>query len=139
MPRKRKPPRKILVIDDDPIVATSIHRFLRQVLPASWSVAQETDPRVGLSLAVIDQDVALCFVDLVMPGLDGQTLIEEALKKRPSLRGCIVVCTGLPPDEEVERRLFVELGCLRLDKPFRLEDLERLVWKFIAESVPPKT
>lgn len=87
----------------------------------------------------MDEDVALCFVDLVMPNLRGEQLIEEALRKRPSLRGCIVVCSGLPPADETERRLFGELGCLRLDKPFLLEQLERLVWKFLAESTEPKT
>jgi CheY-like chemotaxis protein len=126
--------KKILVIDDDPVVAQSIHRFLRQVVPASWEVAHETDPKVGLLRAVTDQAIALCFVDLLMPALGGDQLIEMALRQRPDLRGRIAVCSGAMPNSDAEKRLFGELGCLRIDKPFTLEELERFVWRFIAEE-----
>lgn len=124
-------PRKVLVIDDEPIVAMSIHRFLRHALPSTWTVEEETDPRVGLSRVVLDYKIAFVFVDVLMPGLTGDALIEELLSRRPDLRGKIIVCTGALMEDAMAHRLFNELGCIRLDKPFRLESLEQVTWKLI--------
>lgn len=131
MPKRRK----ILVIDDDPAGAPAIHRFLRHVVPASWKVSHETDAKIGLLRAVTEPDIALVFVDMIMPAMSGDQLIEMAMRQRPDLRGRIVVCTGMPQEDAVRRRLVDELGCLWLDKPFRLETLEQLVWRFIGDQV----
>lgn len=127
---------KALVIDDDAVVAKTVHRLLRQVLPATWAVLHETDAKIALSSAVIDNDVWLVIVDLVMPKLGGEELIEVALARRPSLRGRIIVCSGWWYEVDQARRLFHTLGCERLDKPFRLEQLEQLVWKILTERPP---
>lgn len=127
---------KALVIDDDPVVAKTIHRMLRIVIPHDWTVLHETDARVALSVTIIDQDVGLVIVDLLMPGLDGEQLIGIALDKRPSLRGKIVVCSGAWYTLEQTRRLFSELGCERLDKPFRLEELEQVAFRVIMGQPP---
>lgn len=128
--------KKALVIDDSPDVAAAMHRLVRQVLPRDgWAVQHVTDPKLGLSIAVLDQGLRIVFVDSVMPILNGDDLIEQALRRRPGLRGRIVVCSGLWFEEHRERRLFRELGCLRLDKPFRLEQLEQVVYQVL--SVPP--
>lgn len=126
--------RKVLVIDDDDVVARAIHRFLRQIVPKGWAVEHETGAALGLSRLVVDRDIQLVFVDSLMPEMHGDDLVEEALRKRPSMKGRIVVCSGAWYTDQRIARLFTTLGCQRLDKPFRLEELERIV--NAAEGLP---
>lgn len=130
--------RKALVIDDEAIVATTLHRVLREVLPGNWLVEHETNAALGLSRLVVDKAVTFAIVDFLMPGTRGDVLVEEVIRRRPELRGRIVICTGLPLDEATEQKLFMELGCLRLDKPVQIERMEQVAWQVI-ESLPPET
>ena len=125
---------KALVVDDSPEVARVIHRMLVQVLArhGKWEVRYTTDPQQGLKAIAWDEHIRMVFVDSVMPLLNGDDLIEAALAQRPDLRGRIVVCSGLWFEEHREKRLFEELGCERLDKPFRLEALAEVVGRVAA-------
>lgn len=130
---------KVLVIDDEESFTGSMHRLLRMVLPNEWSVEIEHAPSTGLSRVVLDKLIRICFVDFLMSdpegvGMDGDELIEHALKLRPEMRGRIIVCSGWYFDGRMEQRLFGELGCLRLDKPPEFEKLQKIVWSLIYSA-----
>ena len=127
--------RIVLIIDDEPVVAKAIHRLLREVLPRSWEVAQETNATIGLSRAVLEEDVEIAIVDLLMPGMKGDTLVEQVIRQRPEMRGRIILCTGAVISDALAVRLFDDLGCLRLDKPFLLETLEALIWNLVESPL----
>lgn len=130
--------RIVLVIDDEPVVARAIHRLLREVLPTAWEVAQETDANIGLSRAVLEEDVEIAIVDLLMPGMKGDALVEQVIRQRPEMRGRIILCTGAVISDALSVRLFDDLGCLRLDKPFLLETLETLIYGLVSHPLPRK-
>jgi CheY-like chemotaxis protein len=123
----------LLVIDDDPVVVRSLHRFVRDSLPDGWEVWEETDPLQGLVRATSHR-VEIVFVDLVMPTMKGEELVARLLVDRPEMRGSIVVCSGMPLNQAEEHHLFFELGCRELRKPFTLEQLDQLLWELIEEQ-----
>lgn len=120
----------LLVIDDDPVVVRSIHRFVRVSLPEDWEVWEETDAERGLARA-LSHRVKILFVDLVMPNMPGEELVARLLVDRPEMRGHVVVCSGMPLNQTEEQHLFTELGCRELRKPFLLEELDQLLWELI--------
>jgi DNA-binding response OmpR family regulator len=66
-------PLKILVVDDDPVVATALGRILRKHEPTV-----ETDPEMAYRRLSGGEwfDVVVC--DTKMPGLDGRQLLAVA-------------------------------------------------------------
>jgi DNA-binding NtrC family response regulator len=76
--------------------------------------------RAGLRLLDSHADVALLFIDVVMPDMNGRKLADEALRRRPSLR--VIFTTGF------SRNTVIHNGVLDKDvnflvKPFTLEQL----------------
>jgi two-component system NtrC family sensor kinase len=113
--------RRILVLDDEMIMAHTLHRMLRR----SYAVSVETDgPR---ALALLEReafDLVIC--DLMMSPLSGKEVYERAIAKRPLLRDRFLLMTGGAYLPEVERFL-TTWPHLVLLKPFGVEDVERLV------------
>jgi CheY-like chemotaxis protein len=140
-PPKLQNPRAqvdLLIIDDEESSASSLHRVLRGMVPNDWTIEHTTDPIVGRSLLVLDPRVKVAFVDYRMDGLNGEAVIREALGARPELRGKIILCSGMILDHEQQRRMFGELGCLWLGKPFSLEELEHILWTALDKPKPPR-
>ena len=108
---------KILLVDDEEIIQTTIGMFLRQ---CGHHVDTEVD---GISaVEAIERgsyDVAL--VDVRIPGMDGLAVLDRAHELRPEL--AVVIITGhgdAHMAEDVKRRG----GAGFLLKPFRLRELE---------------
>jgi len=82
--------RKMLVIDDDPMVLSSCLRIFEA---ESFYVVTTTSPEEGLSL-VLDTyfDVILC--DWMMPGLDGMEVIARLEETSPG--SAVVMISGYP-------------------------------------------
>lgn len=81
---------RVLIIDDEPMVAGSLARLLRR----SHEVETRDDPAQALRLVLEDQawDVVLC--DVMMPGLDGAQLYQRAVAAHPALRDSFAFITG---------------------------------------------
>lgn len=123
-----------LVIDDNINWSKAVIWALKKICPPDWDIRATDSSRTGGYLLVMDPDLKLALVDYFMPVQLGDEIIEEALKVRGHLRGKIIVCSGIgtyPP--EVEEKLFVELGCRRLDKPIDFQELERVVLEVIGQ------
>ncbi len=127
---------RAIVVDDEELVASILHRLLREMLPKRWSVRHETRPEEALRSLSVDMKIRLAIIDLRMPQMSGVELITQVMAARPDLRGRIIVCAGAPPSHEDADKLFGPhgLGCLRLDKPPTFKDLEQMVWAAIEEA-----
>ena len=108
---------KILIVDDDPLVANSTVDML---LDLGHSVTEANSGERAVTLLESDQPLDLLLTDQAMPGMTGIELAEIARSKRPGLP--ILLVTGyadLPA---------CELAKLpRLAKPYQQADLQAAI------------
>ena len=81
-------PRKILVVDDEPLVTRSCRRILSR---AGYDVDTTARGREGVSRA-LSESFDLVVTDLKMPDLDGMELVGTLRRKRPDT--AVVIITG---------------------------------------------
>lgn len=72
----------ILIVDDDAAMASTLAEWLRQLgyHAQAATAASEAEQMVSRSL-----HLRLALLDLVMPGVDGMTLLERLKQRRPEL------------------------------------------------------
>jgi len=109
-------PRRVLVVDDDVLVCTGTVAMLEDL---GHTVIEANSGAQALALLESVGDIDLVITDQLMPNMTGLELIQRMRERRPELR--VILATGyaeLPSDA----------GALpRLPKPFRQEDLARMV------------
>jgi two-component system NtrC family sensor kinase len=119
----------ILVIDDEPGIASALAHLLRR---SGYSVDTAANGRVALDqLQERTYDLILC--DLRMPELDGPGFYRALEERYPQLQQCVVFLTGdtLSP----EAREFLETaGVARLNKPFRAAEVRWAVHQALQAS-----
>jgi PAS domain S-box-containing protein len=111
------PPRRVLVVDDDPLVAAGTAMMLEDL---GHSTLVATSAEDALRQLGRDAAVDLVLTDHAMPGLTGVELAERLREEWPQIP--VVLATGyaeLPSSETP--------GLPRLNKPYRQEELDRLV------------
>jgi DNA-binding NtrC family response regulator len=122
---------KILIVDDEPLLAETLQR----VLCDSHDITVMTNSRKALEMIPEGQfDVVLC--DLTMPGISGIDLYETLEKTHPGLEKRIVLMTGGAVSTRANR-FVTRLGNRVLEKPFALDHLLALVDRVVAETQPP--
>jgi two-component system, response regulator, stage 0 sporulation protein F len=85
------PPRKrILIVDDDPSIRYMLSRVL---LEEGYEALSAADGREGLKMAA-DREVDLVLLDLKMPGMNGQEVLQELALLRPGLP--VIIMTACP-------------------------------------------
>jgi NADH:ubiquinone oxidoreductase subunit E/CheY-like chemotaxis protein len=112
--------RKMLVIDDDPMVLSSCLRIFEA---EAFYVVTTTSPEEGLSL-VLDTyfDVILC--DWMMPGLDGMEVITRLEQTSPG--SAVVMISGYPSIERATEAM--KRGAMDyVAKPFTPDEIVRAV------------
>lgn len=120
------PPRRVLVIDDDPM----IRRLLQRVISGRGAqVFLAASGPEGLALAQAES-FDLIITDLMMPGMDGAAVLAQFRERYPGIP--VVILTG-----SGDYRPAVD--CLKngafdyLNKPLRLEQLQDLLDRAIQE------
>lgn len=106
----------VLFVDDE----TRILRFVTKELTAlGLHASGEADSRVALR-RILDENFDLVLIDLLMPGIDGVTLLRRTVEARPHQR--VIVLSAL---SDVQSRVrCLELGAADyLPKPFALAEL----------------
>ena len=118
------PPRfdgeHILVVDDDPSIRTT----LRQAL-AAVGLAVETAAGGEEALDYLTaHDADLVLLDLKMPGMDGQAVLEELGRRRPDVPVVIITAHG-GVESAVEA---MRAGAANfIEKPFAIDAIRRVV------------
>ena len=110
-----------MLIDDEPHLGVTLTAGLRD---QAEIVSVRTGVEAVRRLAAEDFDLILC--DLMMPDLTGMDVFEEAVRHRPDLRRRFVFMTGGAVTERAQKFL-EQVPDQRLDKPFRLEQVEALL------------
>jgi len=84
-------------------------------------------PNAAEALKIIDAgaEVELLFTDVIMPGaMNGRQLVDEALKRRPSLK---VLFTSGYTENAILHHGRLDEGVLLLAKPYRKPELARML------------
>jgi len=117
-----------MLIDDEP----EIVRFVRRGLEAEgYQVSQATDGASGL-LRALTEHADLLILDLLMPGVDGRTVLRSVLAHDPTRRILVLSAAA-----DIQTRL----GCLEggavdfLAKPFSMRELLVRVRLRLSEPV----
>ena len=125
---------RALLVEDDQTIADFVGRGLRE---AGFAVDHAADGETGLQLAgAVDHDVAI--VDLMLPKLDGLTLIKE-LRRRAVTTPVLILSARHTVDDRV---VGLEAGGDDyLTKPFAFTELLARVQALIrrATAVPAST
>ena len=120
--------KKVLVVDDDPVVAKSFDRVLA---PKGYAVITAASGAEALAkLAREDYDAV--YTDIRMPGMDGLRLAGRVKAKRPWLPVVIVTGYGSETNEAAAKEIGVA-GFLR--KPLSPEMIEESVSHLAAQPV----
>ena len=123
--------RKLLVVDDEPIVGQSCKRIFNQ---AGYQVEACTDSREGLNRVLEQDNYSLILVDMKMPGMDGLEFITELRKTHPDLPVMIITGYASVPSATAAMRLGASDY---LPKPFTPEEIIKAVERIFEEDDEP--
>ncbi|MCB9778980.1 MAG: response regulator [Alphaproteobacteria bacterium] len=112
----------VLVVDDDHLLCDTVSWMLsgRGLVVHTASSAEE-------ALRLMTQRGFDCVLaDLILPGMDGEALLAEVVRRWPEMQGCVVLTTGTSyvPDGELDL----------LAKPFTRAQLDEMVQGAIARK-----
>lgn len=124
-------PIRVLVVDDEPHLVW----VLRLNLEASgYRSFGAEDGRQGL-LAIREQRPHVVLLDIMMPEVDGWTVLEEIQRLPSEDRPCVVVVSARTGQQERERA--EALGATAyVAKPFDLDELLTLVAQVAPTGLP---
>ena len=119
---------KLLIIDDDAEILSSMYNFFRK---KKYDIVSASNGLDALKIFENDQEVFdLIITDLVMPNVGGVAIITIAKQKHPETP--VIAMTGWGEDPEIlasEARADVVLG-----KPFKLAELETIIKQLISKN-----
>ncbi len=114
-------PRKILVVDDQPMLAKAIRRML-----AGHDVTVVGSAQDALAKLEGGERYDVILSDLMMPGMSGMDLHAAIGKLAPEQVTRMVFMTGGAFTPEA-RAFFDEVGCPTLEKPFDRAGLRAVI------------
>ncbi|MEH3147035.1 MAG: response regulator [Methylobacterium frigidaeris] len=109
--------RTVLVVEDDPLVRRASADAVAEL---GYRTLTAADGAAALAAMEREEDIAILFTDMVMPGLDGIALAAEARRRQPDLK--VVYATGHPRDEGADGTAPAPEDVI-LRKPFTIEAL----------------
>jgi CheY-like chemotaxis protein len=117
--------RKVLVVDDDPVVARSFNRVLSEkgyLVITAENAAQALD-------RLREEEVDLVYTDIRMPGMDGLELAEKVKARRPWTP--VVIVTGYGTQANEQRAKAAGVSAF-LNKPLSPEMIEQSAAALLA-------
>jgi len=111
----------VLVVEDDSMVRRYVVTQIESLGYTTLEAANAADALKILDTAQID----LLFTDVIMPGtMNGRQLVEEALRRKPSLK---VLYTSGYTENAIVHHGRLDSGVLLLAKPYRKSELARML------------
>ena len=124
---------RVLVVDDEPRMA----RVLRRALAPEHDVIALTSAAEALAVVAAGEGFDLILCDLVMPGMDGMVFYERVRSIAPGLTEHFVIMTG--GAFTLRAKAFLNAVAVpRLDKPFALDELRRVVREHLGRRFLPE-
>jgi CheY-like chemotaxis protein len=122
----------ILVVDDDQDIRETLRLALED---EGYEVEEAEDGLVGLSLLRASQTPLVALVDLRMPQLTGDALLQrvdsnEQLRRRHAF---VLVTANRQLLSEEDLDLFQRMGTQIVEKPFELDTLLELVARVVDD------
>jgi CheY-like chemotaxis protein len=112
----------VLVVEDDALVRQYV---VAQVASLGYTTLEASNGTEALKIIDDGADVDLLFTDVIMPGaMNGRQLVDEALKRRPSLR---TLFTSGYTENAILHHGRLDEGVLLLAKPYRKPELARML------------
>jgi two-component system, chemotaxis family, chemotaxis protein CheY len=126
-------PNSFLVIDDSKLHHQMYKVVFRKGSLAGSTVYYATNGREGYALLAAHPELAMVFLDLNMPEMNGLELLEKrrAEKLHPQIPIVLVTTEGTAEDE-ARGRAAGAWDYLR--KPFQPADVERVVGRALAQA-----
>jgi|GEM_PF-3001222 len=128
-PRLARRVGRILVVDDNEIIAQNLSHLLQN---AGHDVVTASDGSEALE-TFATQRFDLVLTDLGLPSLNGFALSEEIRRQRPETPVILITGWGSQIDPQQARQHGVSEV---LVKPFRGEDVENLIQAFLGDPAP---
>jgi len=126
-PKQEARPGRILVVDDEPVVAAFVERTLAE---EGHEVSVCEDGQTAMALLRNAQfDLVLC--DVKLPDLSGAEIYRQMVARRPEMRPRFIFLTGDTLGAETAEFL-AGGGQLWLEKPMMPEELKRAVGQCLA-------
>ena len=110
----------ILLVEDEPTVRNVAERALTR---HGYTVITADNGEEALEVLGRGEHIDLLISDVVMPGMDGPTVVREARKRRPDLK--ILFMSGYA-EEQLRKSIDIE-NVNFLPKPFSVSDLAEAV------------
>lgn len=121
---------KILIVDDDPEICKSVPTFLKFIVDADVVVKTNGSDAIK---ALDAEKFHILLQDLQMPGIDGFTVLEHAVKKYPKIYS--IVLTGVC-DPAITKKV-EGMGAVYVSKPPELKALEH-IFKRAVKAISEK-
>lgn len=125
---------EILLVEDDPRVRGVIEEMLRKL---GYSVTTAADGTEGLAAIERMPEIDILVTDVVMPGANGRTLADRAIRKSP--RTAVLMISGYSDDPNFRpdaRGEGQRTGVAYLPKPFSMEALATKVADLLRARTP---
>jgi two-component system cell cycle sensor histidine kinase/response regulator CckA len=106
----------VLLVEDEPMVRGVAERALTR---HGYTVITADNGEDALEVVARNEPIDLLISDVVMPGMDGPTMVREARKSRPDLK--ILFMSGYA-EEQLRKSIDIE-NVNFLPKPFSVTDL----------------
>ena len=112
----------VLVVEDDALVRRYV---VTQIESLGYSTLEASNAMEALKVIDNAPAIDLLFTDVIMPGpMNGRQLVEEAIKRRPSLK---TLYTSGYTENAIVHHGRLDSGMLLLAKPYRKSDLARMM------------
>ena len=120
----------VLVVEDEPAVRRFTSEALREL---GYVVLEADDAAAALRLLDAHPEIALLFTDVVLPELNGRSLAQEALRRRPGLP--VLFTTGYTRNAIVHNGQ-LDPGVDLIGKPFTVEALAAKLREVLDRGAP---
>jgi two-component system cell cycle sensor histidine kinase/response regulator CckA len=115
----------ILLVEDEPMVRAVAERALTR---HGYTVITADNGEEALEVIAHGEPIDLLISDVVMPGMDGPAMVEQALKERPDLK--ILFMSGYA-EEQLRDSINVDSAHF-LPKPFSVQELAEATKRILA-------
>ena len=121
-----------LIVDDMEVNRDVINEALKRIGVRTWLV-EDGEAAVEFTMSKREA-LDIIFMDIRMPRLNGEDAMKEIRRRIPGAKPFIVAFSASTMGQE--KKDFIEAGFDEfLSKPFRFQDLESIIEKFIGKSL----